>query len=203
MRIEPRTLSIIKKYMLKKHTPILDFEFGSVWVPSRPQDAFDFVARFDAPDLRSELPWKKLAVCPDLIQSEIHYEVVEGASFLSGANGAHYRVGKTELCCGGESAAKLTWSLASRALCCVDESESNRAHALVSLAKAGGLMPILEDITDGQKRAAESIAARFKKASGLSEAELKRGWYKHNRQLQFHLWKRGGNPGYMSLTIWL
>ena len=186
MKIEPRTLKVIKKYLLKKHTPVLDFEYGSVWVPSRPQDGFDFVARFDVPDLRSYLPWKKLVVCPDLIQSEIHYEyeAIADAHFLRCANGAHYRAAKAKLCC-------------------IGESESNRAHALVSLAKVGGEMPILEDVTEGQKRAAESIAARFKKMSGLSEAELQHSWYRHYGHLQFSLWKRGGNPGYMSLIVWL
>ncbi len=184
MKIEPHTLSIIKKYLLKKHTPVLDFESGSVWVPSRPQDGFEFVARFDAPDLRSDLPWEMLAVCPDLIQSEIQYEPFEGARFLSATNGAYYRVANTRLCC-------------------VGEAEANRAWTLTKRAKEGGLMPILEDVTDGQKRAAESIAARFKKVSGLSEAELQHSYYQHNGRLQFHLWKRGGNPGYMSLRVWL
>lgn len=184
MKIEPRTLKVIKKYLLKKHTPMLDFESGSVWVPSRPQDGLDFIARFGAPDLRSGVEGDMLAVCPDIIQSELTFERIDGGVFLKGKNGAHYKIAKTRLCC-------------------VGESEGNRTWTLVSRAKRGGLMPANTRISEGQLRAVQMIAARFKKVSNLPETNLRYSWYRHDGRLEYQLWKADGNPGYCSLRIWL
>ena len=74
MKIERHILAAMRRYMLKKHAPILDLSLGVVWVPARAQDGARFMAGFKTPHVYTGLLNDALCVVPEALQSVLEIE---------------------------------------------------------------------------------------------------------------------------------
>lgn len=150
MKIEPRTLKVIKKYLLKKHTPILYLERGWILIPSRLKDGIKFIAAFKTPELETGVSDDYIVCPPDVIQSELEIKLnPSGAIWIKCSNGAKFMSENHQ----------------------VDSVENEEfMRVWLMFRKYTGVRYQPESMIPSYAvRAADSVAARFMKCCNISE----------------------------------
>ena len=165
MKIERHILAAMRRYMLKKHAPILDLSLGVVWVPARAQDGARFMAGFKTPHVYTGLLNDALCVVPEALQSVLEIEEqIDG-----------YRMRRTRLKIAG--GAEYPIAASENRLECVPHNRFNLAHSMFTeLLAPLGFSASHREIPERALRFAAQVSARFEKACGNRAGKWRTSW---------------------------